>query len=362
MSDLLLDTFLEWSEGSHDAVDELSEEGLLAFLTGEVAAVDGILCAPVAAKGESYESMLLEDLSSPSSPGLSGSLSPLHPSHSELLLLPAARCAVGPPTAKRGAAARIVTTGIDGNKQQGTETKRCFPAFQKASSPLLSEDEDSSGSENDSTSERAPRISSASLEASKKKRRTAAPQASGPSPTPSCAAALPVPAASAAAATTTTAPVVDWRTIEDPAERRRQRRLAKNRMTAARSRERRKVQFVDLETRLDALEKENKRLRDEMDRLARENAALRGVAPSSGREGNTKAASAAPVIYIYKCLLLCLISFLFQLCCATSVQLASSFRVVCLSSLPSFFHASYLHSSPPMSRDFLRRSQNHLLI
>ncbi|GFH32109.1 BZIP domain-containing protein, partial [Haematococcus lacustris] len=38
------------------------------------------------------------------------------------------------------------------------------------------------------------------------------------------------------------APDVDWRSITDPAERRRQRRLAKNRMTAARSRERKKEQ------------------------------------------------------------------------------------------------------------------------
>lgn len=37
------------------------------------------------------------------------------------------------------------------------------------------------------------------------------------------------------------APEIDWRSITDPAERRRQRRLAKNRLTAAKSRERKKV-------------------------------------------------------------------------------------------------------------------------
>ncbi len=40
---------------------------------------------------------------------------------------------------------------------------------------------------------------------------------------------------------------VDWRSIEDPAERRRQRRLAKNRATAARSRERKKEAWGQLE-------------------------------------------------------------------------------------------------------------------
>lgn len=50
------------------------------------------------------------------------------------------------------------------------------------------------------------------------------------------------------------APEVDWRAITDPAERRRQRRLAKNRVTAARSRDRKKVQWVELEERLQVCE------------------------------------------------------------------------------------------------------------
>lgn len=46
------------------------------------------------------------------------------------------------------------------------------------------------------------------------------------------------------------APEIDWRAIEDPAERRRQRRLAKNRVTAARSRERKKLQWADMEVKI----------------------------------------------------------------------------------------------------------------
>lgn len=46
------------------------------------------------------------------------------------------------------------------------------------------------------------------------------------------------------------APDVDWRAIADPAERRRQRRLAKNRVTAARSRERKKCQWSKMEAKL----------------------------------------------------------------------------------------------------------------
>ena len=46
------------------------------------------------------------------------------------------------------------------------------------------------------------------------------------------------------------APEVDWRAIADPSERRRQRRLAKNRVTAARSRERKKSQWSEMEAML----------------------------------------------------------------------------------------------------------------
>lgn len=57
--------------------------------------------------------------------------------------------------------------------------------------------------------------------------------------TPAAAPAIATPTASGSAKRK--APDVDWRSIADVEERRRQRRLAKNRVTAARSRERKKV-------------------------------------------------------------------------------------------------------------------------
>ncbi|KAJ9530784.1 hypothetical protein QJQ45_028668 [Haematococcus lacustris] len=71
------------------------------------------------------------------------------------------------------------------------------------------------------------------------------------------------------------APDVDWRSITDPAERRRQRRLAKNRMTAARSRERKKEQWSDMEAKLNGLEAQNQQLRSLLEAMTRENGALR---------------------------------------------------------------------------------------
>ncbi|GAX76757.1 hypothetical protein CEUSTIGMA_g4204.t1 [Chlamydomonas eustigma] len=68
---------------------------------------------------------------------------------------------------------------------------------------------------------------------------------------------------------------VDWRSISDPAERRRQRRLAKNRVTAARSRQRKKVQWAELEGRLTNMDNENKRLRAMLEQLSKENQVLR---------------------------------------------------------------------------------------
>ncbi|KAF6260919.1 hypothetical protein COO60DRAFT_1503989 [Scenedesmus sp. NREL 46B-D3] len=71
------------------------------------------------------------------------------------------------------------------------------------------------------------------------------------------------------------APEIDWRSIEDPAERRRQRRLAKNRVTAARSRERKKEQLAGMEDRMDTLEQENEQMRALLASLSQENASLR---------------------------------------------------------------------------------------
>ncbi|KAG2440604.1 hypothetical protein HYH02_010183 [Chlamydomonas schloesseri] len=85
------------------------------------------------------------------------------------------------------------------------------------------------------------------------------------------------------------APEVDWRQIEDPAERRRQRRLAKNRVTAARSRERKKAAWSELEERLKSIETENAQLRAMLETFARENTALKAqlltVAAAGGVPG-----------------------------------------------------------------------------
>eukprot|EP00775_Hariotina_reticulata_P010695 gene10695-10852_t len=62
---------------------------------------------------------------------------------------------------------------------------------------------------------------------------------------------------------------------EDPEERRKQRRLAKNRVTAARSRERKKEQVADLSARLNSLESDNHQLRDLLATLLHENTSLK---------------------------------------------------------------------------------------
>lgn len=83
------------------------------------------------------------------------------------------------------------------------------------------------------------------------------------------------------------APEIDWRAIEDPAERRRQRRLAKNRVTAARSRERKKAQWSDMEGKLSGLENDNTQLRAMLEAMTRENAQLRAQLEQlvTGRSG-----------------------------------------------------------------------------
>ncbi|MEW5296775.1 MAG: hypothetical protein WDW38_007585 [Sanguina aurantia] len=78
------------------------------------------------------------------------------------------------------------------------------------------------------------------------------------------------------------APEVDWRAITDPAERRRQRRLAKNRVTAARSRDRKKVQWMELEGRLQAMDNENSKLRAMLEEYACDNSTLREQLESLG--------------------------------------------------------------------------------
>lgn len=79
------------------------------------------------------------------------------------------------------------------------------------------------------------------------------------------------------------APEIDWKAIEDPAERRKQRRLAKNRVTAARSRERKKEQWSELEVRLAAMDRENYELKAMLAQLGLENANLREQLASFSR-------------------------------------------------------------------------------
>ncbi|GIL60894.1 hypothetical protein Vafri_15716 [Volvox africanus] len=81
------------------------------------------------------------------------------------------------------------------------------------------------------------------------------------------------------------APEIDWRQIEDPAERRRQRRLAKNRVTAARSRERKKAMWSELEDKLKNMENENTQLRSMLEQFARENASLKSQLLTITRAG-----------------------------------------------------------------------------
>eukprot|EP00877_Chromochloris_zofingiensis_P015215 jgi/Chrzof1/9948/Cz04g21220.t1 len=109
------------------------------------------------------------------------------------------------------------------------------------------------------------------------------------------------------------APEVDWRSIEDPAERRKQRRLAKNRVTAARSRERKKSQWGEMEQRMNNLEAENSELKSLLETLAKENAGLkshlasltRGAGGTGTRSSPEPAALECLAIMHLVCLLLC---------------------------------------------------------
>lgn len=78
-----------------------------------------------------------------------------------------------------------------------------------------------------------------------------------------------------AAANKRKAPEVDWRSITDPAERRKQRRLAKNRVTAARSRERKKEQWTEMQAQLSALQADNTSLKAALEAALCENAQLK---------------------------------------------------------------------------------------
>jgi hypothetical protein len=120
------------------------------------------------------------------------------------------------------------------------------------------------------------------------------------------------------------APEVDWRSIADPAERRRQRRLAKNRVTAARSRDRKKSQWADMEAKLCNLDGDNKRLKAMLEQLAAENSMLRGQLGLSaqgepagnGGKGPARSTESAALV---------LISIMLLLCCSLPPDSASLF-------------------------------------
>jgi hypothetical protein len=98
------------------------------------------------------------------------------------------------------------------------------------------------------------------------------------------------------------APEVDWRAIEDPAERRRQRRLAKNRVTAARSRERKKEQWGDMENQLADLRAENLQMKAMMEAMMRENTILKDQLASLTRGASLTGTGSGPEPAVLRCL------------------------------------------------------------
>jgi len=185
-------------------------------------------------------------------------------------------------TATAAAAAVAVTT----RKRQRSQTQQPSAATQSSDLPEDSQDED----------EEQPRLTKAQLAAAKRR-----------------------------------APVVDWRAIDDPEERRKQRRLAKNRITAARSRERKKEQMADMEQRMSKLEAENNSLRSLLQSMMSENTSLKEQLASLNR-----GAAAAPPAYegspkpavLVKCL-----AIMHLVCCLLMCAKASLSLVVPLMSL-----------------------------
>jgi cyclic AMP-dependent transcription factor ATF-2 len=124
------------------------------------------------------------------------------------------------------------------------------------------------------------------------------------------------------------APEIDWRSIDDPAERRRQRRLAKNRVTAARSRERKKEQLAGMEDRMDALQQENAQMRALLASLSQENTSLREQLASLTRGAaaclNTTGSGPEPAV------LGCIAIMHLVACLVLSVKAAFGLVSVCL--------------------------------
>lgn len=112
------------------------------------------------------------------------------------------------------------------------------------------------------------------------------------------------------------APEVDWRSIDDPAERRKQRRLAKNRITAARSRERKKEQIVTMEDRMSAMEQENSQMRVLLASLTQENTILKEQLASLSRGASpANNIRSSPEPAVLKCL-----AIMHLVCCLLVVR------------------------------------------
>lgn len=136
------------------------------------------------------------------------------------------------------------------------------------------------------------------------------------------------------------APEVDWRSIEDPAERRRQRRLAKNRVTAARSRERKKEQMAEMEERMATLEQENSQMRALLLSMAQENTSLKeqlASLTSGASTTNNPVSSPEPaalkclaIMHLVCCLLVVKASFMMV---AALVSVLTQQAVFCLTSV-----------------------------
>lgn len=105
------------------------------------------------------------------------------------------------------------------------------------------------------------------------------------------------------------APEIDWRSIEDPAERRKQRRLQKNRITAARSRERKKAQWGDMESKIALLQADNEKLKAMLSSCLSENTRLKEQLASLSRgasPGMSTADTEPAVLAIFTLHFLCL--------------------------------------------------------
>jgi hypothetical protein len=137
-------------------------------------------------------------------------------------------------------------------------------------------------------------------------------------------------------------PVVDWRSIPDVEERRKQRRLQKNRVTAARSRERKKEQWSELEARFKQLQAENSRIRGDLEVAKAANAQLTQQLASltRGTSSPLTGHDSEPAVLLY-------LATVHLTCdaCEKVMMLFKAMRFVCLPSNPLDLGVFYDHPS-----------------